>query len=175
MKEQSNSNELSISNELSTKDEPIIRETSLDIQQAGLRVTLPRKKILNIFEENPEAHYSAEDIAAILRSNDEEVGLATVYRVLAQFEKAGLLIRNTFNDGKAIYELDSGQHHHHMICLCCGNIVEFFDQQIETRQREVANKYQFEVSDHVMTLFGVCSQCQGKTANECKSNKGCKL
>jgi Fur family ferric uptake transcriptional regulator len=158
----------------SAKDEPIIRETSSDIQQAGLRVTLPRKKILSIFEEAPDAHYSAEDIAAILRNNNEEVGLATVYRVLAQFEKAGLLIRNTFNDGKAIYELDTGHQHHHMICLCCGNIVEFSDSIIEARQQQIARSHQFEVNDYVLTLFGVCCECKEKNTEECESNKECK-
>lgn len=142
--------------------EPIVRETSADIQQAGLRVTLPRKKILSIFEEHPDAHYSAEDIASILRESDEEVGLATVYRVLAQFEKAGLLIRNVFNDNRAVYELDTGKNHHHMICLCCGHIQEFTDPKIELLQLQIAKEHQFDVIDHVMTLFGTCAQCKEK-------------
>lgn len=151
--------------ESSSSAEPIVRETSADIQQAGLRVTLPRKKILSIFEEHPNAHYSAEDIASILRQSDEEVGLATVYRVLGQFEKAGLLVRNIFNDNRAVYELDTGKNHHHMICVCCGHIEEFTDPTIEQLQCKIAESHQFEVVDRVMTLFGICANCK---KNPCK-------
>jgi Fur family ferric uptake transcriptional regulator len=140
----------------------IIKEKSLELHRAGLRVTLPRKKILQIFEEHPDEHFSAEQVSDRLKSSDEEVGLATIYRVLSQFEKAGLLRRSNFEGGHAVYELDSGQHHDHLVCMGCGAIFEFVDVDIEKRQSQIAQKYDFEVHEHALTLFGFCRECRAK-------------
>ena len=133
-----------------------------ELHKAGLRATLPRKKILQIFEDNESEHFSAEMIFEQLREMGEEIGLATVYRVLTQFEEAGLVERHNFEGGHAVYELDNGQHHDHLICLNCGKIIEFVDEEIEKRQQELAEKYKFQCVDHSLTLFGLCEDCHDK-------------
>ena len=128
-----------------------------DLRKAGLKVTLPRLKILEILEgEGGARHKSAEDIyKALLRSN-EDIGLATVYRVLTQFEAAGLVTRHHFENGMAVFELNQGAHHDHIVCLDCGRVEEFVDTGIEDRQQAVADKHGFEIQDHSLILYGRC-------------------
>jgi Fur family ferric uptake transcriptional regulator len=128
-----------------------------DLRKAGLKVTLPRLKILEILEgEGGARHKSAEDIyKALLRSN-EDIGLATVYRVLTQFEAAGLVTRHHFENGMAVFELNQGAHHDHIVCLDCGRVEEFVDIGIEDRQQAVADKHGFEIQDHSLILYGRC-------------------
>jgi Fur family ferric uptake transcriptional regulator len=126
-----------------------------DIKKAGLKITLPRTKILKILETAPERHMGAEEVYRILLEEDEgAIALATVYRVLTQFEAAGLVIRHNFESGQAIFELNNHEHHDHMVCLHTGRIVEFHDEIIEQRQREIAKQYGFEIADHSLTLYG---------------------
>lgn len=127
-----------------------------DLKKAGLKATLPRLKILGILEGIPENHMTAEDVYKALAGAGEDVGLATVYRVLTQFESAGLVIRHNFEGGRAVYELNQGSHHDHMVCVECGKVFEFYDDTIETRQKEVANKAGFLIQDHSLYLYGVC-------------------
>lgn len=134
-----------------------------DLKKAGLKVTLPRIRILEILEES-QGHYSAEDIYRKLLGSGMEFGLATVYRVLTQFEAAGLVHRHHFESGQAVFELDRGDHHDHMVCIKCGKVVEFVDDVIETRQKAVAKQEGFEIQDHSLILYGVCSkpECRAK-------------
>lgn len=125
-----------------------------DIKQAGLKVTLPRMKILEILENSEQKHHSAEDIYKELLSNDEEIGLATVYRVLTQFEAARLVRRHHFEGGQAVFELDTGSHHDHMVSIDTGKVVEFYDEVIEQRQKELAKKHGFKLTDHSLILYG---------------------
>ncbi|HFC93637.1 MAG TPA: ferric iron uptake transcriptional regulator [Leucothrix mucor] len=126
-----------------------------DIKKAGLKITLPRTKILKILETANDRHMGAEDIYNVLTEEDEgAIALATVYRVLTQFEAAGLVIRHNFASGQAIFELNNSEHHDHMVCLRTGKIVEFHDEIIEQRQREIAKAHGFEISDHALTLYG---------------------
>lgn len=125
-----------------------------DIKGAGLKVTQPRVKILDLFNNSPERHLSAEDIYKTLIANGEEIGLATVYRVLTQFEAAGLLNRHHFEGGQAVFELASDEHHDHMVCIRTGKVVEFYDEVIEQRQREIAEKHGFKITDHSLILYG---------------------
>lgn len=126
-----------------------------EIKQAGLKVTLPRTRILQIMETNEKRHMSAEDVyRELLDDEDSTIALATVYRVLTQFETAGLVIRHNFEGGQAVFELDNGEHHDHMVCLKTGKIVEFHDEIIEQRQREIAEQYGFVLADHSLTLYG---------------------
>ena len=127
-----------------------------DIRQAGLKVTLPRVKILDILESSDQRHMSAEDVYRALIERGEEIGLATVYRVLTQFEGAGLVQRHNFEGGSAVFELDRGTHHDHLVCIQCGRVEEFMDEVIENRQREIARKNGFEIDDHSMTLYCNC-------------------
>jgi Fur family ferric uptake transcriptional regulator len=127
-----------------------------ELKASGLKATQPRLKILEIFQQNPVRHLSAEDIYRQLIADDLEIGLATVYRVLAQFEHAGLLTRNFFETGKAVYELNEGTHHDHIVCLNCGRVEEFHDAQIEKRQHEIAREHGFEMIDHTLALYGYC-------------------
>lgn len=127
-----------------------------DIRQAGLKVTLPRVKILDILESSDQRHLSAEDVYRSLIERGEEIGLATVYRVLTQFEGAGLVERHNFEGGSAVFELDRGAHHDHIVCLQCGRVEEFIDEVIEERQREIASKRGFEITDHSMILYCNC-------------------
>lgn len=133
-----------------------------DLKRAGLKVTLPRMKILEILENSDKRHLSAEDIYRVLLVADEEIGLATIYRVLTQFEGAGLVIRHHFETGQAVFELERGKHHDHLICVKCGKIVEFFDESIEARQKEIANENGFHISDHSLIIYGICDNesCQ---------------
>ena len=126
-----------------------------DIKKAGLKITLPRTKILKILETAKERHTGAEDIYKVLLKEDEgAIALATVYRVLTQFEAAGLVIRHNFESGQAIFELNNSDHHDHMVCLRTGKIVEFQDEIIEQRQLEIAKEHGFEINDHSLTLYG---------------------
>jgi Fur family ferric uptake transcriptional regulator len=128
-----------------------------DIRKAGLKVTLPRVKILELLESCEQRHVSAEDVYKMLLDKGEEIGLATVYRVLTQFESAGLVTRHNFEGGHAVFELDRGGHHDHMVCVVCGKVEEFNDPTIEKRQREIAKKHGFEMVDHSLIIYGHCS------------------
>jgi Fur family ferric uptake transcriptional regulator len=128
-----------------------------DIRKAGLKVTLPRVKILELLENCNQRHVSAEDVYKMLLDNGEEIGLATVYRVLTQFESAGLVTRHNFEGGHAVFELDRGGHHDHMVCVVCGKVEEFNDPTIEKRQREIAKQHGFEMVDHSLIIYGHCS------------------
>ena len=129
-----------------------------DLRKAGLKVTLPRLKILEILEGSNTRHLSAEDIYRILLESHEDIGLATVYRVLTQFEAAGLVTRHHFEDGMAVFELNQGTHHDHIVCLDCGRVEEFVDSGIEARQTAVAHKLSFTISDHSLILYGHCQR-----------------
>jgi Fur family ferric uptake transcriptional regulator len=129
-----------------------------DLRKAGLKVTLPRIKILEILGTATPRHMSAEDIYKHLLESHEDIGLATVYRVLTQFEAAGLVTRHHFEGTTAVFELNEGQHHDHIVCLDCGKVEEFMDNSIEERQRAVASKLQFEIKDHSMILYGRCKR-----------------
>lgn len=135
-----------------------------DLKKAGLKVTLPRVKILQILANADVRHMSAEDIYKRLLESGEDVGLATVYRVLTQFESAGLVTRHHFEGGRSVFELDEGKHHDHIVCVQCGKIVEFVDEIIEQRQEAIAAQYGFKITDHSMYLYGDCinPSCQGK-------------
>jgi len=134
---------------------------SSDLRNVGLKVTLPRVKILEILEkQTDQRHLSAEQVYKILLSEDEEIGLATVYRVLTQFEAAGLVTRHHFEGGNSIFELNKGSHHDHIVCMKCGRIDEFTDGVIEERQKNIAKKLGYELTDHSLYLYGFCSQCK---------------
>ena len=127
---------------------------SSDLKKAGLKVTLPRMKILDLMESSTVRHQSAEDIYQSLRDEGEEVGLATVYRVLTQFEAAGLVTRHHFEGGHAVFELNDGDHHDHLVDIKTGKVVEFYDEIIERRQKEIAQQYGFTITEHTMVLYG---------------------
>lgn len=126
---------------------------NLDLKKAGLKITLPRVKILNILESLKDHHLSAEDVYKALLESGDDVGLATVYRVLTQFEAAGLVMRHNFEGGHAVFELASDDHHDHMVCAETGKVIEFFDKVIEERQRAIAAEYGYEIVDHSLTLY----------------------
>ncbi len=127
-----------------------------DLKKAGLKATVPRLKILEILESAEHPHVSAEEVYKRLLSGGEEVGLATVYRVLTQFESAGLVIRHNFEGGRSVFEINQGGHHDHMVCVECGKVFEFCDNEIEERQRRVAARAGFTIDDHSLYLYGVC-------------------
>ncbi len=127
-----------------------------DLKNTGLKATLPRLKILEVFQTGAQRHMSAEDVFRVLLQDRSDVGLATVYRVLAQFEQAGILSRNHFESGKSVYELNEGQHHDHLVCLDCGRVEEFYDADIESRQHEVAKAKGFAIADHALSLYANC-------------------
>jgi len=131
------------------------------LKDAGLKVTHPRTKILDILQSNPDMHLSADEIHNKLVDHNESIGLATVYRVLTQLEVAGLIQKNQFSDNQSSYEIKK-QHHDHLICTKCGKIIEFMNDDLETLQEKISDKYQFRLDSHVMTLFGVCKdgKCQ---------------
>ena len=129
---------------------------SNDLRNAGLKVTLPRLKILDILADGSARHMSAEDIYKKLLVSNEDIGLATVYRVLTQFEAAGLVTRHHFEGGMAVFELNQGGHHDHIVCVDCGRVEEFMDGGIEERQNAVAKRLGFEISDHALILYGHC-------------------
>jgi Fur family ferric uptake transcriptional regulator len=141
--------------------------TNIDeLKSTGLKATLPRLKILEVFQRGKQRHMTAEDIYRLLLEERSDVGLATVYRVLTQFEQAGILIRSHFESGKSVYELDEGQHHDHLVCLDCGKVEEFYDAEIEKRQHAVAKAKGFTISDHALSLYAICNRenCPNKTA-----------
>lgn len=125
-----------------------------DIKNAGLKVTLPRMKILELLEESPDRHLKAEDIYKMLLDSGEEIALATVYRVLTQFESAGLVTRHHFDGGHAVFEIDDGKHHDHLVDISSGKVVEFYDEVIEQRQREIAHSHGFTITEHTLVLYG---------------------
>lgn len=136
-----------------------------ELKSTGLKATLPRLKILEIFQKGKQRHMTAEDVFRVLLQDRSDVGLATVYRVLAQFEQADILVRSHFESGKAVYELNEGQHHDHLVCLDCGRVEEFFDAEIEQRQHEVAKAKGFTIADHTLSLYAHCTReaCQHRT------------
>lgn len=129
---------------------------SQEIRKAGLKVTLPRVKILDILETNGTRHMTAEDVYRALLERGEEIGLATVYRVLTQFVSAGLVERHHFESGQAVFELDRGRHHDHIVCEQCGRVEEFVDDEIERAQRQIAEQRGFQISDHSLIIYGKC-------------------
>ncbi len=129
-----------------------------DLKSTGLKATLPRLKILEIFQQGGQRHMTAEDVFRILLDVRSDIGLATVYRVLTQFEQAGILSRSHFESGKAVYELNEGQHHDHLVCLDCGRVEEFYDAEIEKRQNDVATAKGFVIADHALSLYAHCSR-----------------
>tara|TARA_Y100000766_G_C18872117_1_gene588862 strand:+ start:38 stop:487 length:450 start_codon:yes stop_codon:yes gene_type:complete len=135
----------------------------VQLRNVGLKVTLPRLKILQILEEANPRHISAEDVYKSLLSTGDNVGLATVYRVLTQFESAGLVIKHTFTDGHAVFELNEQEHHDHLVCTQCNKVIEFVDPEIEKRQELIAKEHQFEITDHNLYIYGVCGRCQNGT------------
>ena len=137
-----------------------------EIRKAGLKVTLPRVKILEVLEENAERHLSAEDVYRLLLDKGEEIGLATVYRVLTQFESAGLVRRHHFEGGQSVFELNRGGHHDHIVCAQCGHVEEFYDEVIEERQRVVAAERGFAIDDHSLILYGRCLRPDCPRRNE---------
>ncbi|WP_422126726.1 ferric iron uptake transcriptional regulator [Thioalkalivibrio sulfidiphilus] len=131
---------------------------SQDLKKAGLKVTLPRMKILELLENSDDRHLSAETIYRQLLEGGEEIGLATVYRVLTQFEQAGLVNRHHFEGNQAVFELERGRHHDHIICVNCGRVDEFMDSVIEERQKAIAEKFGYTIKDHALTLYGECNK-----------------
>ena len=134
-----------------------------ELRNAGLKVTLPRVKILQILEGSEDKHFSAEDVYKALIEADEDVGLATVYRVLTQFESAGLVTRHHFEGGHSIFELTPMDHHDHIVCSKCGKVEEFYDEVIEQQQDRIAEKLGFEITDHSLYIYGICATCQKET------------
>jgi len=131
-----------------------------DLRKAGLKVTLPRVKILEVMErEIDNRHLSAEQVYKILLAEEEEIGLATIYRVLTQFESAGLVTRHHFEGGNSVFELNKGHHHDHIMCVKCGKVDEFTDDVIESRQNDIAKKLGYELTDHSLYLYGLCPAC----------------
>jgi Fur family transcriptional regulator, ferric uptake regulator len=129
-----------------------------ELKNTGLKATLPRLKIMEIFQTGAQRHMTAEDVFRVLLGERTDIGLATVYRVLTQFEQAGILKRNHFESGKAIYELNEGQHHDHLVCLDCGKVEEFYDAEIEKRQHAVAKTKGFTIADHSLSLYANCTK-----------------
>ena len=129
-----------------------------ELKNSGLKATLPRIKVLEVFQKTAQRHMSAEDVFRALLAEHADVGLATVYRVLMQFEQAGILSRHHFESGKAVFELNEGKHHDHLVCLDCGRVEEFFDAEIERRQRNIAETRGFELQDHALALYAACTK-----------------
>lgn len=143
------------------KDEEF-KDAGLKTKKAGLKATIPRMRILQLFENSQQRHLSAEDVYKILLDSGEDDGLAlaTIYRVLTQFESAGLINRLHFEGGISVFELNQGAHHDHLICVKCGKIEEFFDEAIEKRQQTIAKKHNFEITDHSLHIYGICAGCK---------------
>jgi Fur family transcriptional regulator, ferric uptake regulator len=133
-----------------------MNNTPSDLKSSGLKATLPRLKILEIFQNSKVRHLTAEDVYKVLLNESMDIGLATVYRVLMQFEQAGLLNRNHFESGKAIFELNEGEHHDHLVCLDCGRVEEFCDVEIEQRQNNIAQERGFVIAEHSLAIYGNC-------------------
>jgi len=129
-----------------------------DLKSSGLKATLPRIKILEVFQRTQRRHMTAEDVFKALLGEGADIGLATVYRVLMQFEQAGLLTRSNFESGKAVFELNEGQHHDHLVCMTCGRVEEFFDPEIEKRQHTIAEMRGFELQEHSLALYARCTK-----------------
>ncbi len=129
---------------------------SHDLKTIGLKATLPRLKILNLFENSDVRHLTAEDVYKVLLQEGMDIGLATIYRVLTQFEQAGILIRHHFESGKAVFELNEGKHHDHLVCLQCGRVEEFYDAEIEKRQMKVAKDHGFSIHEHSLQIYADC-------------------
>ncbi len=129
-----------------------------DLKTIGLKATVPRLRILELFEKSPVRHLSAEDVYKMLSKEGTDTGLATVYRVLTQFEQAGLLVRHHFESGKAVFELNQGGHHDHLVCVQCGHVEEFYDVEIEKRQIEVAQQRGFKINDHSLQIYADCTR-----------------
>jgi len=133
--------------------------TNIDeLKSTGLKATLPRLKIMEIFQKGTQRHMTAEDVFRVLLEERSDIGLATVYRVLTQFEQAGLLNRNHFETGKAIFELNAGSHHDHLVCLDCGRVEEFYDEAIEERQNAIAKERGFKIAEHALAIYGNCTK-----------------
>ena len=135
---------------------------SQDLKNVGLKATLPRIKILHFLEQSKIRHMSAEDVYKALLESGEEVGLATVYRVLTQFEQAGLVSRHHFEGGQSVFELNEGKHHDHILCIKCGKVDEFVDKIIEERQQNIAREKGYEMTDHSLYIYGICHDCRQK-------------
>ena len=135
---------------------------SSDLRKVGLKVTLPRVKILDILEDSGARHQSAEDVYKVLLESGEDIGLATVYRVLTQFESAGLVKRHHFEGGHSVFEMDQGDHHDHILCVKCGRVDEFVDETIEQHQKDIAIRLGYELTDHSLYMYGICSQCKAE-------------
>ncbi|HFC53869.1 MAG TPA: ferric iron uptake transcriptional regulator [Gammaproteobacteria bacterium] len=133
---------------------------SSNLKEVGLKVTLPRLKILEILGKSTRRHMSAEDVYKALLEAGEEIGLATVYRVLTQFEAAGLVERHNFEGGQAVFELSEGEHHDHLLCVKCGRVDEFMDEIIEKQQHDIAQKFGYRITDHCLYIYGICPDCQ---------------
>jgi Fur family ferric uptake transcriptional regulator len=129
-----------------------------ELKSTGLKATLPRLKILDVFQKGAQRHMTAEDVFRVLLEERSDIGLATVYRVLTQFEQAGILTRSHFESGKAVYELNEGTHHDHLVCLDCGRVEEFYDAEIEKRQHAVAKTKGFEIAEHALSLYAHCTK-----------------
>ncbi|WP_425256643.1 ferric iron uptake transcriptional regulator [Rubrivivax sp. RP6-9] len=129
-----------------------------ELKSSGLKATLPRIKILEVFQQSERRHLTAEDVFKALLTEGADIGLATVYRVLMQFEQAGLLARSNFESGKSVFELNEGQHHDHLVCLTCGRVEEFYDPEIESRQRAIAETRGFELHEHSLSLYARCTK-----------------
>jgi len=129
-----------------------------ELKSTGLKATFPRLKILDVFQRTSQRHMTAEDVYRVLLEDRSDIGLATVYRVLTQFEQAGILLRSHFESGKAVYELNEGQHHDHLVCLDCGRVEEFYDAEIEKRQHDVAKAKGFDIADHALSLYAHCTK-----------------
>jgi Fur family ferric uptake transcriptional regulator len=140
---------------------------SEELKNTGLKATLPRLKILEVFQNGAQRHMTAEDVFRVLLLERSDVGLATVYRVLTQFEQAGILSRSNFEGGRAVYELNEGRHHDHLVCLDCGKVEEFFDAEIERRQHLMAQERGFTIADHALSLYAHCtkSDCPSRPAS----------
>lgn len=134
-------------------------EESKQLKDAGLKITLPRLKVLQILEQSSKHHLSAEDVYKALLETGDDVGLATVYRVLTQFESAGLVSRHNFEGGHSVFELCQGTHHDHLVCIKCGVVEEFIDEVIEERQKIIAERANFQMTDHALNIYGICPRC----------------
>lgn len=140
--------------------------TPSDLKNTGLKATLPRLKILDLFETSGVRHLTAEDVYKVLLAEGLEIGLATIYRVLTQFEQAGILIRHHFESGKAVFELNRGGHHDHLVCVQCGHVEEFVDAEIEKRQLKIAKERGFAIQEHSLQIFATCLK------TECANRRG---
>lgn len=143
-----------------------------ELKKAGLKTTVPRLKILGILEESSVRHMTAEDVYKELLEAGEDIGLATVYRVLTQFESAGLVMRHNFEGGRSVFELDDEGHHDHLVCMECGRVFEFYDKTIEDRQRKVAENAGFVLQDHALHMYGVCQGMKKNGKCSVKKNEG---